>query len=377
MAAFLSIGIYSVISVFFVVIVSCCKYNKDLTFNRIAKRKKLLRRRIFLVAILFAFLYMLYNVYCTKNGVSMGGDRLNYSYQFEGYQSTSIGLTAVFKIVKTLGGNIYNVFYLTTFLYVFICVLVFTFAYGNNKAALMFFVLTDAIFFSFTALKQIYACMFSSICFLLLTRRKSVKRSIASWCSIIMACLFHDAAIIMVPVYLAVLFIEGDKRALKIKLMLVILFGAFMFLDKIALLCSNIISPFAPNAAEKIREYFFSTRYNIETSSPMSFIKGFPFYVITIWGIIKRKSIAKNIKKYDLLLLLSAIGSALFLSSLYSYWMYRAVAFFYIPIAMFFSKIKNCLQGIEKTIFVLAVYLTMFVILLRWIILIYANYGGF
>lgn len=376
MVAFLSIGIYSVISAMFVAIIGRGKFNEESAFNGIGKRKRSSRRQIFLVAVLFAVLYTLYNVYCTKTSVSMGGDRLNYSYQFDGYQSTSIGLTVVFKIVKFFGGNIYNVFYLTTFLYVFTCVYVLIGTPGNNKAALVFFVLTDAIFFSFTALKQIYACTFSSICFLLLTRKKSAKRSIACWCAILLACLFHDAAIIIVPVYLAALFIERGKKSFKIKFVLVVLFAAFVFLDKIALLCSNLVSPFAPSVAVKIREYFFSSRYGVE-SSPMAFIKGFPFYVIFIWGLVKRKSLVKEIEKYDFYLLLSAVGAVLFLSSVYSYWMYRAVAFFYIPIAIFCGKLRERLHGGERMIFGVLVYLSMFVVLLRWIILIYVNYGGF
>ena len=406
MTAVISISIYILISVLFVWGVKKTQFNKCLNGeycgdSKTSKEKWLNRLQIFGVAVLFSVLYTLYNVYCTKTGENMGGDRFNYSFEFEEGRKTSIGLTLVFKIVKSFSGNIFDVFYITTFLYVFTCIYVFIYGSGNNKAALTFFVLTDAIFFSFTALKQIYACMFTSVCFMLLTTKKRcIKRSVVCWILIFLSCIFHDSAIVMIPVYLGALFVEQDKGSFRIKYVLIVLAVFFVLFDKIAILCSELLSPLIPDIAAKIKGYFTTSRYEAGASS-FAFIKGAPFYAAFIYGTIKRDDFIGKIENYDLYLYLSALAAGMYFCMIYSYWMYRATAFFYVPVAIFCGKLreqlnstdrkmlseqlngeeKNILQNQysreESIIFDISIYFTMFVILLRWIILIYRNYGGF
>ena len=405
MTAFISISIYFLISVVFVWIVGETESGKRLSADccdncEIRKEKRLHRLQIFGIAVLFSVMYTIYNVYCTKTGEHMGGDRFNYSVEFEGIRKTSVGLTLVFKTVKFFSGSIYEVFYITTFLYVFVCIYVFIYGSGNNKASLTFFVLTDAIFFSFTALKQIYACMFASVCFLLLTKKKSVKRSIACWILIFLSCIFHDSAIVLIPVYLGALFLERDKANSQIMYVLIILAVTLAFFDKIVILCSEILSPLLPDIAAKMKGYF-TTASSEAGASSLAFIKGTPFYAVLIFGVLKRDEFIEKIEKYDLYLFLSAWAAGMYFCMIYSYWMYRATAFFYVPVAIFCSKLREqinsadrkmlCgqLSGGKKNIlhdpfnrnesimFDISIYFTMFVILLRWIILIYRNYGGF
>ena len=105
MTAFISISIYFLISVVFVWIVGETESGKRLSADccdncDIRKEKRLHRLQIFGIAVLFSVMYTIYNVYCTKTGEHMGGDRFNYSVEFEGIRKTSVGLTLVFKTVK-------------------------------------------------------------------------------------------------------------------------------------------------------------------------------------------------------------------------------------------------------------------------------------
>ena len=110
----------------------------------------------FIVIVLFSLLFTFINIFCTKKSINMGSDRYNYMLSFLGIKSTSVGLSYIFLFIKLFSNNINTVFYFTTFL---ACFAIFWSFYKNNDAdknTLLFILLTDIIFFSFTGLKQIY-----------------------------------------------------------------------------------------------------------------------------------------------------------------------------------------------------------------------------
>ena len=180
---------------------------------------------------------------------------------------------------------------------------------------------------------------------------------------------------------------------------LIILAVILAFFDKIAILCSEILSPLVPDIAAKMKGYFTTSSHEAG-ASPLAFIKGTPFYAVLIFGVLKRDKFIEKIENYDLYLFLSAWAAGMYFCMTYSYWMYRATAFFYVPVAIFCGKLREQINSAdrkmlcgqlsgkknilhdpfncnESIMFDISIYFTMFVILLRWIILIYRNYGGF
>lgn len=421
MTAVLSFLFYALISVFFVREVGLPE--KGIPESGPAKRSG--RMRCILMVLAVAVLYALYNVYCTQTSVQMGGDRTVYTAQFDGTPGASIGLEAVFAVVRFFSGNIYAVFYLTTFFYVAVCVFAFIRSGLHSRYALAFFVLTDAVFFSFTALKQIYACAFATILFLVAQKKTNVPRFLICCCMLVLACLFHNAAIILIPSYF--LFLLAKKKNLPagaVYTVIALLILSVLFVDKIAILISDLITPIAPDIGKKIYGYFATEVH--EAGSAFTFIKGLSFYLILFLGMIKRKKLHDRIEHYDALLLMAAMGAALYLSSLQAYWMYRATAFYFFPISVFFGQLVIHLKrsrsalpadaeqhdGADSSVslapagsgkvlmrvrqnlilrgqqlwaqlhsvdFLLCcgVYLSQFVVLFRWLVLIYVNYGGF
>lgn len=400
--------IYTLISVTFVRVAGA-------PINKSDNKQSYVQHTLFCILV-FALLCTFYNVFVTISRDGMAMDRTNYANDFNNGTSSalSIGLQAVFAVIRFFHGSIYTVFYVTTFFYVAVSIWAFLASGLNSRYALAFFVLTDAIFFSFTALKQIYACAFATIFILYALKRNTVSHICICLATIALACLFHNAAIILIPTYpLLLIAKKKNLRGWYIFTVIGLLILSVLFMDKIASIIAKVMEPIKPSIAHKILGYF-TTKAN-ENRGSMTFVKGFPFYLIVAIGVFRRRRYQNRIVNYDALLLLSALGATLYFASIQSYWIFRATAFYFFPICLFIGQIASCvvqdilqkssaspaeeskmslfgklkfrlistwrflLSGIRSIDFLLCstVYISELIVMCRWLPLVYINYGGF
>lgn len=411
MTAVLSFLIYTLISVAFVCTVSAPVADAP---GQLHPRKKLLH--VLECVILFALLYTFYNVFCTLTTPTMGQDRVAYTIEFNNGKewATSTGLQAVYTMIRFFGGNIYAVFYFSTFFFAAVSTWAFFFSGLHNRYALTFFVLTDIIFFSFTALKQIYACAFACILFAVAQKKTTLPRVLICLSAVALACLFHNAALILIPTYPLLLLCKSRRMKGWVLFTLIgLLLVSVLFLEQIAGLVAQLVEPIKPSISAKINGYFAANR---ETWNKAAFLKGLPYYLIVVLGFLKRPRLHEQIANYDMLLMLSALGAAMYLASVQSYWMYRATEFYVFPICIFIGQLAQATVqeirqklpaapamstdggsvperlrlrcaacgrflrvGVRSLSFWICagVYGSAFAVLVRWLALIYLNYGGF
>ena len=412
MIAVISFLIYTLISVSFVCTVGAPQ--KDTPEQPHSHRQQILH--ILECVILFALLYTFYNVFCTLTTPTMGYDRTNYSIEFNAGNagSPTLGLYVIYTIVRAFGGNIYAVFYFSTFFFTAVSVWAFFYTGLHNRYALTLFVLTDIIFFSFTALKQIYACAFAVILFAVAQKKTTLPHVLICLSAMALACLFHNAALILIPTYPLLLLCKSRQlKGWQLFTLIGLLLLSVLFLDQIAMLVARLVEPIKPSISSKIIEYF--TKEDGSWNKAVV-LKGLPYYLIVLFGIRKRSRLREQIANYDMLLMMSALGAAMYLASIQSYWMYRTTEFYVFPICIFFGQLaqatvqeirhrlpnepavsaegesfsaklrRRCVAGghflgagVRSLSFWVCtgVYASAFAVLARWLALIYLNYGGF
>lgn len=336
-------------------------------------------KKIKLLSIIFiSSLFTFVNWFATKtlaNNV-LGSDRLNYSVEFLGTRSVqSPGLQFIFDIVKKCGGDIYTVFYVTTFLTMFFTLI----AYRRSKLAspklITLLLVSEYVFFSFTGLKQSYAAAFSFLFFVNAIEDKTKRGLILCVVDIVLAILFHSSGYILIPL-LVILRIgrENKKRFYFITGVAVL---SLIFLPNIMQFVSSRIGSFLPILSFKIEKYFGDATGGLD-SQWSAIIKYLPFVYISILGVLNRKRFKYVISEYDSLLLAAVVGSLVVLYSMFSYWFQRFRYSFYFPVFLLYDLIDRNeeLKGnrvINDTIVIGGSLL----VTTRKILLIFKNFGAF
>ncbi|MFW5670019.1 MAG: EpsG family protein [Acetivibrio ethanolgignens] len=332
------------------------------------------------IASIFAIssLYTILNWFATKilSNNTLGSDRLNYSIEFSGVRSVqSPGLQFIFDIVKKCGGDIYSVFYLTTFITVFITLI----AYRRSKLAspklITLLLVSEYVFFSFTGLKQSYAAAFSFLFFVNAIENKTKKGTMLCLFDIVLSILFHSSGYILIPLLVILRIDRNNKKRLYFLILISIM--CLIFLPNIMQFVSARLGSFLPILSYKIDNYFGNFSGGLD-SQWSAIIKYFPFIYISIWGVLNRKRLMYEIEEYDLLLLVSVIGSLIVLYSIYSYWFQRFRYSFSFPVFLLYDLIdrNESLKGNKIINDSVVVGGTLFVTA-RKILLIFKNFGTF
>ena len=375
MTGLLWIAIYACV-VFIVVFTFRCQKATQLvcgTTGLITKNKKT-PTHYFALIIIYALLFALVNLICTRTSIAFGSDRENYLHEFGGNRETSVGLEFVFYLFRITSNNFEHVLLFTTFICTLIILFTHKFFENNSKVSLVFLLTTDFVFFTFTSLKQSYACALSAVFFLLLTRRKTFARNIVCILLIVLASLFHSSSVILIPIFIICNLKKITKTTLLIYVLLLLLL--FVFFNNIGAFLSALVKPFSSGLSALLSKYFVNLDYSDETSF-VAFLKGTPFYLLFGLGCFYRDRIKNKCKDYDMYLILLSTASMLYLCSIYIYWTMRFRAFFYLPAAIFLSVICKNVSLPEKQIISFSVIGLNAILLVRWIYLVFSNYGGF
>ncbi len=325
-------------------------------------------------AIGFALLFMAVNFICTKTGAGYGGDRTNYEWAFTHGNVMSRGLEVVYNLVRHTTGSFEHVMYFTTFVCVFITLFSFLKCEDRSVTALVFLLTTDCVFFTFTALKQCYSCAFAALIFMLLTKKRSIARNIVCIALVILAFLFHPTGIILLP-FLVLCYPKKMPDKLMIAFIAVIVLGV-VFFKQIGVLVSYAAKPFSVKLYKMLEKYFREGN-KYENLSRTVFVKGAAYYLLFGLGIFFRKEIKEKVTGYDRYLIVLGLSSAVYLCSFHEYWSYRLVYYFMVPAGLFAGILfKNIENKIGKLLALSAIGING-LIFLRWIYLIYVNYGMF
>lgn len=370
----ISIILYFLINSIVIVLFSCRVEHGEnsLVYN---KQKK---PSIFIL-IVAAILYTLLNYICTimcdevngTNGTIYGYDRYNYYLDFKGRNSSTKGLVSIFNFVKLFTNDFNIVLYITSFLCCLIVFISYRISEERSVAALVFFLLTDIVFSFFIHLKQCYVNSIFALIIVLSMGKNTIVKDIFCLFLIYIGLQFHAIAIVLLPIFILIRFNRWqNKFFIVISLAVVVL---FLLVKPIAVYVAGRIQSIYPYGANKIMEYFSSNTKH--ESSMFAFIKGLPLYLITLFGLLKRHDLKAIYNNYDNYLFLSIIGSAFYLLSIVSYWLYRATMLFYFPISILFGIIYNELRTKEKTVFITLTVMPQMVIFIRWLILMVINYG--
>ena len=324
-----------------------------------------------------ALLFTIYNVIVTAMSTGLGGDRLNYYVDCIGVRPAgSTGLMIVISLLRKITAHYEILFYFSTFVCMILTLTAYRISGIKSANALFFLLTTQYVLFTLTGIKQCYTNGFACLCLIIALQRKTKKDDILCILLIILAILFHPTGYLLIPLYLMVLI--RKTTGLIILSFLLMLIVAF-YMDTILEQCALFLKPFAPALSTSISRYVGSTALeSLQTEGIMTVFKGVPFFIITILGIRRRPRLKRVIEGYDSYLLLSAALSLVYLITIYNSWFYRMAYLLYLPVGIFFVRLMSHEKNRNNYIILNAAVIGINAVLtLRFLALIYLNYGGF
>lgn len=356
------------------------KYDGIIYFSR--GKKKINRKNMmklknlsFLAIIFISLLFVFYNMYITETSVMLGSDRTNYAAYFKYMRGTSsIGLDIVMSYVRFLEKDIYFLFYLTTFLFIAVTLYAYRCCEDATPLAFLLLLQTGFGYFSFTALKQCYTAAIASLFFVIVLKERTLKNDIVCFLLLLLAVLFHPTGFILIPIYFMIR-MQRNRRNIMLYISGIIIFGVFF--RQIIVMIGQFVEVVIPSLSMKIAEYFGSEDSgNLEIR--VTFLKGIPYYFITLYGIVRRKKFLHNIQNYDNYLIISLTASMLYMVSVYTYWFNRFINLFSFIILVYFAKmIKNEKYQGNRILCALFVGGSLSFLTYRDLYLIYTMWGGF
>lgn len=326
-------------------------------------------------ALVVSGLFTLFNVYATTQSVIIGGDRQNYILNFNGYRQTpSIGLGFVIDFVHLIGGDIYTLFYVTTFICVFITLMAYRLSKKADPHAFYLLCITQYFLATLTALKQCYASAFAVLFFVLLLEYHSRKSRLAAILCIVLACLFHPSGYILIPLYIIGV-VKKTGRNIAIYLLALIIIGVFF--ERFMLGAAILLKPMAPSLTTKLLEYFGESTDMVQNGISISFLKGIPYYFIALVGLARRKYFRDEIDNYDSYLVIVVTGAFIYLISIYSTWLGRFIYFFSFVTFVFYSQLLKTMTMKARMTYGMLVQGSLVLVTYRFLYLVYKLYGGF
>ncbi|MBR3739390.1 MAG: EpsG family protein [Clostridia bacterium] len=328
-------------------------------------------------AVFIALLFTLHNVIVTQFNPNPVGDRLNYTIAFLGIRNTgSAGLNCVIGFLQRFTSNAHILFYVSTFLSMLITVAAYRISEEAAPNALFFLLITQYVFFSFSGVKQCYTNAFASLCIVLALRGHGWKDTLFSLALIALAIWFHPTGYFLIPLYLLI----KIKKTWAVNIAaFFIMLATSVFFEPLLLRFASSIAPYVPNLAYKIYSYIGENAAEaLQNGGSMTVLKGIPYYIIMFIGWKRRSALLDKINHYDDYLLLTGVISFIYVASIYNSWIYRLAYLLYLPVAVFFVQIMQYEEDDNNySIVYTAVMGTCAILTLRYLAMIFLQYGGF
>ena len=364
-----------VIVMYAVALNSSKKYCQDITMERSKRIGVIVIRKKRFPIIAIVLLCLMAGYYGTICGqVPIASDRLNYAMRFssdtflDAVKQSSYGLYFIEKILHLFTYDPYVLFFTIPV----ICVALYLFAYNIwddvIPLAILMFGFSACVNYSFYQYKQAPALGLMALSFAYFLR----GRKLYAILFMIGAIAFHESALLMVPLYIVMM---GSRkrwvRIAEIVFLLVCVFG-FSYINVGLVRIASLI----PGLNFQLQNYLGDSGGIQIDSNLATIFKGFPYYVITIVGIVQRPKLIDSIKNYDKYLTMSIFASACILLSAYMYWMWRFGSYTYFPILIFASLIYREMDT-NRELFKWTVVLSLAFITFRAFAQFYFIYGGY
>ena len=283
----------------------------------------------------------------------------------------TIGLNQLYKFLILFSNDPKILFFTVTFLCTFLVLLAHRLNDDAKLNTLLYLVLSEFFIYSFYLLKQAPAIALAAIAITMLLQEKKLL----SLLFLVLAILFHESALILIPVFILILFadIPWVRRGSYILMGLVVIF--FMPFTKVVV---GLLEHLALESLSDLSFYFGNAGLIGEPVNIPTTLKGVPFYLITIYGFKRRKEYINRIPHYDKYMIMSFFVSITILLSAYMYWMWRFGTFFYFPIFVFASQLASVNKDDKQDrLFSLLLMVSLGFFTLRYLWRIFYIYGGF
>jgi hypothetical protein len=329
--------------------------------------------RITLTAIVFlSILLGFYSTICSK--VPYSSDRGNYVTRFVNNWSDpwTAGLNLVADFLHLFTNDPNALFFLISFLCLFVTLLAYRmFNEEAEPQAILLMSLSTYCIYSFYLFKQAPSIAFAALSLAAVLKKKWL---LGITC-LTVAIAFHEAAFILLPLYIVL--IGAKNRWVRI-LQYAVLILCVIFFSDASRIVSSFLDQWIPGLALELNNYLDETGSIIQSSNYLTVLKGFPYYLITLYALWKRPILKGKIVNYDRFLVLCVFASCMIILSAFMYWMNRFAAYCYFPMFIFAAlMMKECRYRGERQLFYLLVGGSLGLITLRYLYQIYFWYGGF
>lgn len=295
------------------------------------KRHKFPVLNIAFISVLCSFL----NRFVSQGKAITGGDRGNYLQDFNGRLTGFLGFDTYLHITHYFTDDFFLVLYLTTFICCALMLISHWYSDDSKAQNILILFCTPFVLTIFVNLKQCFTCIFASIMFAAMSKPKNLKQDLICILCIILACLFHASGYLLIPIFLIIRFYKN----INFKITIVSLIAIAFFLQPVLLFVADHTASIFPTLSIKLNEYFTEGSIHETDGSTIAFIKGAPYYIATILGLIHRRANKDVDEKYDMYLLILCIGSVSYACSLASYWLIRLISILYFPVSIAIYKV--------------------------------------
>lgn len=338
----------------------CCKHPS-------CKSKKIGYFSILFYSLLFGF----YSIICSTLSSTMDRGHYIRTFTTDSTGTWSLGLRAIGDILHLFTYDSNILFFTVTFFCTFLTLFAYRLSTTTNREVLLFWTFSMSIVNSFYLLKQAPSVALGEVSIILFMKRKYFS----SAAFFILAVLFHESALVLLPLYVAMLLSSKQWQRWMIYPLVFICVFFFAPVSRIAV---QFFVEIYPDLFKQISGYLDETGAITSASNLVTVLKGLPYYLITLYGFINRKSLKNEISNYDQYLMLSACATGLYLLSSYMYWMWRFAAYCFFPMYLFASELYQKKKNRRSAqLFLWGVLASLMFFTLRYLYQIYFYYGGF
>ena len=268
------------------------------------------------------------------------GDTEMYVYSYEligpGYESNGAyepGFVLLLKLLKQISDNPQFMLMITS-LIINVCIIFTLWRYSDKyyfEIATFLYIASGYILVTMNGIRQCLAAALIFACTPILLKRKTKLYIFI----IILACMFHSSAFIMIPIY----FISQIRPWSKEAFFLVLLTIIAMFLYQPLMEIASVV------LGGKIAEYSTSTE------GGASLIRVAIYFVPVILSYLKREELSKGWDKINIFTNITLISSLVMLFSSIN-WVFARFSLYLEPYTFILLAymIKNCFKGSEKRV---------------------------
>lgn len=300
-------------------------------------------------------------------------DRGNYARRFENRWADpwTAGLNLVADFAHLFSDRAEWLFFLVSA----ICTVLLLIAYNSWENAspqtLLLLGWSNLLMISFYLLKQAPSVAFSAISLSALFSNKKVLSAV----TLVMAILFHEAAYALVPLYLVIL--GSQKRWIRTIEYVFLLAFLFAF-PQITALMTKVAGLLDIGLVEQTSGFLDEGGQVVINENLLTVLKGVPYYAITIYALINRKSISQRIEHYDRYLVICVFVSVVTIASAFMYWMYRFAIYGYFPMFVLWPQLVRATRSRRNRMLLnVLVYGSLSFFTFRSLFIVYFVSGGF